>query len=81
MANVKVKGSAKLFDNKILNALTRTNPLIILGMYIPLCAFLMWYFYNYVQPSTGILVGVFFAVCSVGPFRIHFAPLCLPFCK
>lgn len=61
MANVKVKGSAKLFDSKILDVLTRTNPLIILGMYIPLCAFLMWYFYNYVKPSPGILIGVFFA--------------------
>src|ERR1017187_4061030 len=60
MANVKVKGSAKLFDNKILEALTRTHPLIILGIYIPLCGWLMWYFYTYVQASGGILVGVFF---------------------
>ncbi len=60
MANVKVKGSAKLFDSKILDILTRTNPIVILAMYIPLCAFLLWYFYNYIQPSVGVLIGVFF---------------------
>jgi len=60
MTNVKVKGSGKLFDNKVLEFLTRTNPIIILGMYIPLCCFLMWYFYNYITPSAGVLTLVFF---------------------
>jgi sterol desaturase/sphingolipid hydroxylase (fatty acid hydroxylase superfamily) len=60
MATVKVKGSAKLFDNKILNALTRTHPAIILAMYIPTCAFLLWYFHNHVENSIGVLVLVFF---------------------
>ncbi len=60
MTTIKVKGRAKLFDNKILDLLTRTHPAIILGMYIPLCAFLLWYFYNYIEPSIAALAGVFF---------------------
>jgi len=61
MANVKVKGSAKLFDSKVLELLTRTHPLVILGMYIPLCAWLMWYFHGHINPSALVLTGVFFA--------------------
>ncbi len=61
MAQVKVKGSETLFQNKVLEGLTRTHPMVILSMYVPFCAFLLWYFYNYVEPSAAVLSFTFFA--------------------
>jgi len=60
MAQVKVKGSGTLFQNSFLERFTRTNPLVILSMYIPFCVFLLWYFYTYIEPNSIILATTFF---------------------
>ena len=60
MANVKAKGTVKLFDNKLLEALTRTNPLAVLAIYLPISAVLAWYFWDTVHPSTLRMIGLFF---------------------
>jgi 4-hydroxysphinganine ceramide fatty acyl 2-hydroxylase len=60
MATVKAKGTAKLFDNKILEALTRTNPLVVLAVYFPLSAFLVWFFVRNFHPTGLSVVGLFF---------------------
>lgn len=59
MATVKPRGSGKIFNNSRLEVLTRTHPMVIMGMYIPFCIFLLWYFYNYIQPSYTALVCIF----------------------
>ncbi|MGZ5245109.1 MAG: sterol desaturase family protein [Bacteroidia bacterium] len=55
-----IKGSGVLFQNKVIEAFTRTHPLIILGMYVPFCIFLLWYFYNFVKPDALLLATTFF---------------------
>jgi sterol desaturase/sphingolipid hydroxylase (fatty acid hydroxylase superfamily) len=37
------KGQAQLFNNRYLEMLTKTHPLVIWGLYIPICAALMYY--------------------------------------
>ena len=37
------KGQAKLFKNQYLEYLTKTHPLVIWGLYIPLIVFMLYY--------------------------------------
>jgi len=57
---VHVKGSSTLFKSKFLEALTRTHPAIILSMYIPICGFLLYYFYTSIDHSFTALLLLFF---------------------
>lgn len=41
------KGQARLFKSPFLEYLTRTHPLIIWGMYIPVISYLLYYAYKY----------------------------------
>ena len=59
-SNAKTEASGQLFKSSVLELLTRTNPLIILSIYVPLCALSLWYFYSYVQPSIPLLSFMFF---------------------
>jgi 4-hydroxysphinganine ceramide fatty acyl 2-hydroxylase len=59
MNQIKVKGSGVLFQSKVAEAFTRTHPLVILSMYIPVCIFLLWYFYYYVEPNSFLLSTTF----------------------
>ena len=55
------KGQVRLFKNDFLEALTKANPLVIWGMYIPILTFIIYTAatkYNY---STGTILLVFFA--------------------
>jgi 4-hydroxysphinganine ceramide fatty acyl 2-hydroxylase len=58
---VKVKGSARLFKSSILEFGTHTHPIAVLALYVPVCAFLIWYFHSHINPSFFILAGVFAA--------------------
>jgi sterol desaturase/sphingolipid hydroxylase (fatty acid hydroxylase superfamily) len=40
------KGQARLFENPLLEALTKTHPLVIWGMYIPIMAYMLYYANN-----------------------------------
>ena len=51
--------SGRLFKSGFLELFSRTHPLVILAIYIPLCGLSIWYFYNYVQPSWIVLSLVF----------------------
>lgn len=37
------KGQARLFQNQYLEVLTKTHPLVIWGMYLPLISFMVYY--------------------------------------
>ncbi len=53
------KGQAKLFDNPVLEALTKAHPLVIWGMYIPILSFLLYKAHTAFGFSTGKVWGIF----------------------
>lgn len=68
------KGQAKLFQNRYLEYLTKTHPLVIWGMYIPIIFFSMYYGIAARQVSFLNTVLVFFFgmfVWSLFEYAIH----------
>lgn len=53
------KGQAQLFKNQYLEYLTKTHPLVIWGMYVPIVAFMLYYSVNTVGLSVGTMVLIF----------------------
>ncbi|WP_423147828.1 sterol desaturase family protein [Rubrolithibacter danxiaensis] len=53
-------GQAQLFKNSFLESLTKTRPWIIYSIYIPLCAFLLFYSYSELGFSAAFISGLFF---------------------
>lgn len=53
------KGQAQLFQNQYLEMLTKTHPLVIWGMYLPLIIGLPWYALNRFGFTTAALAGMF----------------------
>jgi sterol desaturase/sphingolipid hydroxylase (fatty acid hydroxylase superfamily) len=58
---IKVKGSASLFQSRVMELLSRTHPAVIIAMYIPIIGYMAYYFYVTVEASFTVLAGVFFA--------------------
>ncbi|MBS1509673.1 MAG: sterol desaturase family protein [Bacteroidetes bacterium] len=59
------KGQARLFKNQYLEYLTKTHPLVIWGMYIPIIAFMLYYsatakHLTAVQAMVSFFAGMFF---------------------
>jgi sterol desaturase/sphingolipid hydroxylase (fatty acid hydroxylase superfamily) len=59
------KGQARLFNNRFLEALTKTHPLIIWGMYLPLIVYMIYYSHTGLAYTIGqvcllFLGGIFF---------------------
>lgn len=52
------KGQALIFKNKYLEYLTKTHPLVIWGLYIPIIAYML--FYSYTNFKFGVLSMVIF---------------------
>ncbi|MEO7444994.1 MAG: hypothetical protein ABIT96_08065 [Ferruginibacter sp.] len=50
------KGQARLFQNQYLEYLTKTHPLVIWGMYLPVLVLLPYYALSVLQYSTGNVV-------------------------
>ncbi len=61
MTTPKGRGKARLFENPVLEALTRTHPAIIMSIYIPLSAVLLYHYHTTVNPSWAALAGWFLA--------------------
>jgi sterol desaturase/sphingolipid hydroxylase (fatty acid hydroxylase superfamily) len=55
------KGQARLFKSKYLEFFTKTHPLVIWGMYIPVISFMLWYSSNRAGLTTVKTMLVFFA--------------------
>lgn len=55
------KGQAQLFKNEYLEMLTKTHPLVIWGMYIPVIGFLLYYSHNSLDFTIGSVVIIFLA--------------------
>jgi 4-hydroxysphinganine ceramide fatty acyl 2-hydroxylase len=55
------KGQAQIFQNKYLELLTKTHPLIIWGIYLPIIIYLPYYAYSHYNFSTWTIAGLFLA--------------------
>lgn len=55
------KGQAQLFKNSYLEMLTKTHPLVIWGMYLPISIGLMYYAHTRLGYGIGMIVLVFLA--------------------
>lgn len=58
------KGQARLFDNPILEALTKVHPLVIWGMYTPIMAYMLYYG----KTTIGFTGWQVFATWAIGVF-------------
>ncbi len=50
---IKNKGQARLFENQYLEMLTKTHPLVIWGMYLPVIGLMLYYSVAHLGFSTG----------------------------
>ena len=53
------KGQAQLFQNRYLEYLTKTHPLVIWGMYIPIIAFMLFYSASEINLPPSYIVLIF----------------------
>jgi sterol desaturase/sphingolipid hydroxylase (fatty acid hydroxylase superfamily) len=60
-AIIKNKGQGTLFRNKYLELLTKSTPIIILSIYIPIIAIFITYTFYHFKFSFLVLTGLFFA--------------------
>lgn len=54
------KGQAQIFKNKYLEYLTKTHPLVIWGLYIPILSFMLYYSYSHFDISVMLITIIFF---------------------
>ncbi|MEX0965658.1 MAG: sterol desaturase family protein [Bacteroidia bacterium] len=54
------KKSGRLFRSRILEALTRTHPALIIGMYVPVCLLSLYYHYMELSGSILATIGIAF---------------------
>ena len=55
------KGQARIFSNSYLEMLTKTHPLVIWGIYLPVSIALLYYSWVKLSYPTWVLAVVFFA--------------------
>jgi sterol desaturase/sphingolipid hydroxylase (fatty acid hydroxylase superfamily) len=55
------KGQARLFKNPLLEALTKTHPLVIWGMYLPIMGTMIYYSAGHFGLPGGGIAGLFFS--------------------
>jgi sterol desaturase/sphingolipid hydroxylase (fatty acid hydroxylase superfamily) len=53
------KGQARLFQNEFLEMLTKTHPLVIWGMYLPVIAYMLYYSGNVLEFTTVRIILTF----------------------
>ena len=56
---IKTEGRARIFKNPILEALTRTSPYVIWGIYLPLNAYLLYLGATKYHIPIGYMIGIF----------------------
>lgn len=58
---IKNKGQARLFESEYLEMLTKTHPLVIWGMYIPVIAWMLYHAHDRYGMAVGRVALVFFS--------------------
>ncbi|MBX6379135.1 MAG: sterol desaturase family protein [Thermoflavifilum aggregans] len=56
---IKNKGQARLFENEYLEFLTKTHPLVIWGMYIPVIGYMLYVSAVRIGLKPGMIAGIF----------------------
>jgi hypothetical protein len=56
---IKNKGQGRLFQSEYMEMMTKTHPLVIYSMYLPVIAFLLYYGHNFYQFSIGKITLLF----------------------
>ena len=70
------KGQARLFQNPFLEMLTKTHPLVIWGMYLPVIVYMLYYSSDHLGFSALRIALTFIgALFFLDVFRIHSPPL------
>ena len=70
----KNNGTKQLFDNPLLEALSRTHIMVPITMWLTLSAFLAWYAFTYTDMSAGRIGGLFAAglfVFTIFEYVLH----------
>ncbi|PUZ26841.1 Fatty acid hydroxylase superfamily protein [Chitinophaga costaii] len=57
---IKNKGQARLFESRYLEVLTKTHPLVIWGLYIPIIAYMLYYSHNTLGFEASTVALIFF---------------------
>ncbi|RRN77545.1 fatty acid hydroxylase [Pseudoxanthomonas sp. SGD-10] len=70
---IKNKGQARLFENPILEALSKTRPWVIYSIYIPVCLYMLFYSYQTLGFSAGRIATVFFGAVLFWTFFEYLA--------
>lgn len=65
---IKNKGQARLFESQYLEMLTKTHPLVIWGLYLPIIGYMLYYSYNTLGFSPGTVFGVFIGAMAFWSF-------------
>lgn len=56
---IKNKGQAQLFQSEFMETMTKTHPLVIYSMYVPIIVFMLYYGYSYKGLGIGSEAGLF----------------------
>ena len=68
------KGQARLFKNQYLEYLTKTHPLVIWGMYLPIASFMLYFCtskLSFAFLETALLFGAGMIFWSLFEYTIH----------
>ncbi len=71
--DIKNKGQAQLFENPILESLSKTRPWVIYSIYIPVCLYMLFYSYQTLGYSAGRVALVFFGAVLFWTFFEYLA--------
>ena len=58
---IKNKGQGRLFQSEYMEMMTKTHPMVIYSMYLPVIAFMLYYGHAYHNLSTGNIIWIFIA--------------------
>ncbi len=58
--NISNTGQARIFKNGFLESLSKTRPWVIYTIYVPLCSYMLYHSYAYLNFSPGLIAGLFF---------------------
>jgi sterol desaturase/sphingolipid hydroxylase (fatty acid hydroxylase superfamily) len=61
MGRIKTQGQGRIFQNAALEALTKTHPAFIIGLYVPLSGLSLWYCCVYQQATLLLALSLFLA--------------------
>ncbi|MCB9232197.1 MAG: sterol desaturase family protein [Bacteroidia bacterium] len=59
IGKVNTRDTGRVFKNPVLEFLTKTHPLIIIGMWVPICSVMMWYDHSHFERPLWQVAAIF----------------------